>query len=143
MTFEDMARIHHACFVGMRAWPAAELALMLQNPHSFAITRDRGFLIGQAVAGEAEIQTLAVDPAARRQGIGRALVLDFLAQARRRRAETAFLEVAADNSAAIALYQACGFAQTGLRRAYYMRKDAPPLDALILTCPILPRSPII
>lgn len=136
MIFQEMARIHHACFADHRAWPATEMADMLQNPHSFAITREGGFLIGQAVAGEAEILTLAVDPAARRQGIGRALVTDFLSTARQKGAEQAFLEVEAENAPAIALYTRCGFAQTGLRRAYYQRADGLRSDALILTCPL-------
>lgn len=141
MTFDDMARLHHACFGDVRPWSAAELADILQNPHSFALKRDHGFLIGRAIAGEAEVITLAVDPAARRRGIGRALVQEFLASARQKRADSAFLEVAADNAAAIALYRACGFAQTGLRRAYYRTADGRALDALVLSCPLLPQSP--
>jgi ribosomal-protein-alanine N-acetyltransferase len=141
MTFDDMARLHHACFGDLRPWSAAELADVLQNPHSFALTQSHGFLIGRAVAGEAEIITLAVDPAARRQGIGRVLVRDFLTQARLQRADSAFLEVAANNVAAIALYHACGFTQTGLRRGYYHPARGLPLDALVLSCPLLPQSP--
>ncbi len=134
MTFQEMARIHHDCFAGHRAWPASELAEMLQNPHSFSLTGEGGFLIGQAVAGEAEILTLAVGPPARRQGIGRSLVAKFLIIARHKGADQAFLEVEADNAPAIALYQSCGFAQIGLRRAYYHRADGQRSDALILGC---------
>ena len=141
MTFVDMARLHHACFGDLRPWSAAELADILQNPHSFALHRDHGFLIGRAVAGEAEVITLAVDPAARRQGIGRDLVGEFLTTARHKGADSAFLEVAADNAAAIALYRASGFAQTGLRRAYYHMADGRALDALVLSCPLLSQSP--
>ena len=53
---------------------------------------------------------------ARRRGQGRALVTRFLAAARAQGAETAFLEVAADNTAAIALYAATGWTEAGRRR---------------------------
>ncbi|MDZ7904533.1 MAG: ribosomal protein S18-alanine N-acetyltransferase [Cypionkella sp.] len=136
MTLDDMARLHRACFAHLRPWPAAEIAEILASAHSFAITRAQGFLIGRAVAGEAEIITLAVDPAARRKGIGRDLVQDFMSKARRMEAQRAFLEVAADNTAAITLYSTCGFTQTGLRRAYYRTPDGTAIDGLIMGCPV-------
>ena len=56
---------------------------------------------------------------------------------RRAAAETAgahavFLEVASDNTAAIALYEREGFAPAGIRRGYYAKAGAPPQDALVL-----------
>ena len=45
----------------------------------------------------------------------------------------AFLEVAADNGAARALYQACGYSEAGLRSAYYPRVDAPAADGVVPT----------
>ena len=143
MTFEDMARLHHACFAQHRAWPAREIADLLMNPHNFVLTRENGFLIGAAVAGEAEILTLAVSPATRRQGIGRALVAEFLDIARQKGAERAFLEVEAGNAPAIALYAGCGFSQIGLRRAYYQGPDGQRADALILGCPLSQHGQII
>ena len=47
-------------------------------------------------------------------------------------AETLFLEVAVDNVAALGLYTALGFAETGRRKAYYARAGGPAADALIL-----------
>jgi ribosomal-protein-alanine N-acetyltransferase len=87
-----------------------------------------GFILVREAAGEAEILTLAVAPRARRQGLGRALV--DAAIARLGPAEL-FLEVAADNHAAIALYQQAGFAQAGVRRGYYARSNGAE-DGLIL-----------
>jgi ribosomal-protein-alanine N-acetyltransferase len=69
------------------------------------------------------------------------LVLEFMATARQNGAARAFLEVAADNSPAIALYHTCGFAKAGLRRAYYHTAQGAMLDALVLSCPLLPQSP--
>ena len=143
MTFQEMARIHFACFAQQRPWSASEIAEMAQNPRNFVLNRERGFLIGQAVVDEAEVLTLAVDPCARRQGIARALVAEFIAVAGQKGANHAFLEVEAQNVAALSLYQSFGFAKTGLRRDYYQRPDGSRSDALILSCPLSPKSPAI
>ena len=114
-----MAALHAACFTLPPAWSAQELAATQEGRFSFTLERTGGFLMAQVVAGEAELLTLAVDPGARRQGIGRALVAGFLAEAKARGAESAFLEVAEGNAAARALYEGQGFSETGRRRGYY------------------------
>lgn len=91
-----------------------------------------GFLLGRIVADEAEVLTLAVDPASRRRGIGARLVAAFLAEAAARGAGRAFLEVAADNAAARALYAAAGFAEVARRRGYYRDPAGGAVDALVL-----------
>jgi len=75
-------------------------------------------------AGEAEILTLAVAPPARGQGLGRRLLLAAIAHARVLGADTMFLEVGADNPAALALYARLGFAKVGDRKGYYQGRDA-------------------
>lgn len=69
--------------------------------------------------GEAQILNLSVVPDARRQGLGRALLRRFLDDARLLNAEQVFLEVRASNVAAIALYEAEGFAAVARRAGYY------------------------
>jgi ribosomal-protein-alanine N-acetyltransferase len=64
------------------------------------------------------------------------LVEDFTDEARDRGAETAFLEVAADNAPARALYAATGWEQTGARRGYYTTPEGTKIDALILRRPL-------
>ncbi|WP_394197106.1 GNAT family N-acetyltransferase [Litoreibacter albidus] len=134
MTPEAQAALHAKCFTTPRPWSAAEFASLA--PSSFTLSHPHGFLLGRVVADEAELLTLAVDPAARRQGIARHLVETFKSTAAAQGASTAFLEVAADNTAAIALYRATGFEPAGRRRGYYRRADAPALDALVLRCAI-------
>ena len=90
-----------------------------------------GVLLGRAVAGEAELLTLAVAPDRQRSGIGGRLVAAFLAEARARGAVQAFLEVAADNAAAIGLYRRAGFAEVGRRRGYYAGANGARIDALV------------
>lgn len=141
MTPAQMAALHAECFIIPRPWSAQEITSILSSAHSFVIAQENGFLIGRAVAGEAEMLTLAVALPARRQGIGRALVQGFLRRAHENGALVAFLDVAADNAAAIGLYRECGFAQTGLRRGYYHSPNRPAVDALVLSCPLSRQEP--
>ncbi|MDZ4062926.1 MAG: GNAT family N-acetyltransferase, partial [Brevundimonas sp.] len=97
-----------------------------------AIEAPQGFILIRSVADEAEILTLAVDPGARRQGLGARLVREGAAAAAARGAARLFLEVADDNPAALALYAGAGFTEAGRRPGYYARPDGGRQDALIL-----------
>jgi ribosomal-protein-alanine N-acetyltransferase len=70
-----------------------------------------------------------VVPSARRRGIARQLLDGLLAEARRRGAVEAFLEVRVDNQAAQSLYVREGFAQVGVRPGYY---DGGRVDAVVM-----------
>lgn len=83
-----------------------------------------GFVLWRAAAGEAEILTIAVLPPWRRAGLGATLLEAALAASAAAGAEAMFLEAAADNVAALALYEKRGFSRVGLRKAYYGDKDA-------------------
>lgn len=91
-------------------------------------------LAGSASEGEVvDVLSLAVDPAARRQGIGRTLLTELVAQARSTGAERVLLEVAVDNDAARALYDAAGFTAIARRRGYFAGPEGPAtVDALVL-----------
>jgi [ribosomal protein S18]-alanine N-acetyltransferase len=91
-----------------------------------------GVILCRVAAGEMEVLTLGVTPAARRRGVGRALMAAALPAARALDASEAFLEVAVDNDPAIALYDALGFRKAGLRKAYYDRGPAGVMDALVM-----------
>jgi len=133
---EALAHLHARCFTTPRPWRATEFADLLTAPGTFLLTRPDGFLLGRALAGEAELLTLAVAPEARRQGSARALIADFVEEATRRGAEHAFLEVAADNAPARALYAATGWTEAGRRPGYYHRPDGTAVDALVLRLPL-------
>ncbi|MDT8856573.1 GNAT family N-acetyltransferase [Paracoccaceae bacterium Fryx2] len=136
MTPEALAGLHAACFTTPRPWSAAEFSGLLADPQVFLIVETDGFLLGRAVMDEAEVLTLAVASVARRQGFGARLVAGFLAQAAARGAGRAFLEVAADNAAAIALYARLGFVQAGRRRRYFRTPAGDSVDALVLARPL-------
>jgi ribosomal-protein-alanine N-acetyltransferase len=128
-----LAALHARCFTSPRPWNEAEFADILADPLAFLLVEgDAGFLLGRAVAGEAELLTIAVAPEARQRGLGRKLVSRFLYQARLRGAETAFLEVAEDNTAAKTLYARAGFTEAGRRRGYYRAPTGQAVDALVL-----------
>lgn len=128
-----LAGIHRAAFTVPRPWSAAEIAAVLGTAGTFLCAEAEGFLLGRVVADEAELLTLAVLPGAQRSGVGIRLVASFLAQARARGAATAYLEVAADNAAALGLYARAGFSETGRRKDYYTAPDDAQTDALILS----------
>jgi ribosomal-protein-alanine N-acetyltransferase len=133
MTPAELATLHARAFTTPRPWSEAEFASLLSDPLAFLLVEgDAAFLLGRAVAGEAELLTIAVAPEARRLGLGRKLVGRFIYQARLRAAESAFLEVAEDNAAARALYRASGFTEAGRRRGYYRTPEGKAVDALVL-----------
>ena len=138
---DALMRYEHQMF-GTEAWSRASYQAELadkQNRHYVAAEGPDGELLGWAgvlVAAEtAEIMTVGVVPHARRAGTGRRLLDDLLAEAVRRGATEAFLEVRADNEPARAMYRNAGFDELGVRRGYYaggrvdavtMRKDLAP-----------------
>lgn len=135
-----LAAIHAASFGNPRPWTEEELRALAGGPGVFLLTRDDAFLMGRAVAGEAELLTLAVLPGARRRGHGTALLAGFLAESVRRGAATAFLEVAADNTAALSLYARHGFTEVGRRRGYYRDAPGAAVDALVLRRALAPET---
>jgi ribosomal-protein-alanine N-acetyltransferase len=109
------------------------LAAQLGQPGVFALLDEAGgMILVRVAADEAEILTLGVAPKARRAGLGRALLDAACEAARAAGAARLFLEVAATNQAARALYDAAGFAQIGRRRRYY----ADGTDALMMSRPL-------
>lgn len=133
MTPEALARVHARAFDGQgRAWDAGEFRDLLDSDFVFAVGDERAFALGRAVAGEAELLTLACDPACRRQGLGRACLAAFEAEALARGAVRFLLEVAAGNVAALALYHGAGYIEVARRAGYYSMPDGTRQDAMTL-----------
>ena len=129
-TAARLAVLHALAFSA--PWDAAAFEALLGQAGVLAIEVPEGFILIRSVADEAEILTLAVDPAARRQGLGTRLVREGALASAARGATRLFLEVADDNHAALALYARAGFTEAGRRRGYYARPEGGRQDALIL-----------
>ncbi|CAN5172440.1 GNAT family N-acetyltransferase [soil metagenome] len=128
-----LADLHDRVFP--RPWSAEDFEALLKGPGAFAVLGEgdapQGFILCRAIAGEAEILTIAVDPAARRRGWGAALVEMAAGVAREAGAVEMFLEVGADNLAAVKLYETSGFDRVGLRKGYYPHVDGAK-DAVVM-----------
>ena len=120
------------------AWTRSQCAgiLPMQGVH-LVVARDAdndeivGFSLSRAVAGDAELLLLAVDPARHRRGIGTLLLEEFLEVSESSGAERIHLEVREGNPA-IAMYRTAGFVTAGRRRQYYRGADGQKFDALTL-----------
>ena len=122
-----MAELHAACFE--RGWSVQAFSGLMQKSGAVAYGDESGFVFLQPHEAAWEILTLAVAPSARRQGRARALLgkaFDLAGTA------PIWLEVAADNAAAKALYAAHDFEETGRRKAYYKRAGQTRVDALLM-----------
>ena len=118
------------------AWSDAMMREELASPHGwYVVVEEAGRLVGYAGlravrgAGDADIQTITIDRAARGRGRGRALLTELLREAERRGVRDVFLEVRADNPVAQALYLSEGFTEVGRRPRYYQPDD---VDALVM-----------
>lgn len=90
------------------------------------------FGLFQRVLEDAEILTLATAPQARSQGHAAHLLSVAFRHLTERGVSRCLLDVAADNSPALALYKKLGFLENGRRKAYYARADAPRVDAILM-----------
>ncbi len=139
---EALARLHASCFA--ESWSAEWIGRLLAQPGVFACLAEGnggGFVLVRAAGGEAEILTLAVTPAARRRGIGSALIAAACGRAQEIGAETMFLEVSRTNEPAQALYRRLGFREVGRRRGYYNELGRSNEEALVF-CVELPLPPM-
>ncbi len=131
----DMAAAHAQAFAA-KAWREDEFEDLLEGEGIYGFlakdAQPAGVILCRVAAGEVEVLTVGVTPAARRRGVAQALMRAGLAEAREIGAVEAFLEVAVDNEGAIALYAALGFRKTGLRKSYYDRGPAGFTDALVM-----------
>ena len=89
-----------------------------------------GFIGLWYMVDEAHVVSVGVATGYRGCGIGELLLMSAIEQALARRAGVVTLEVRPSNSAAIKLYGKYGFAEQGLRKAYYSDNRE---DALIMT----------
>ncbi|MBN4066332.1 GNAT family N-acetyltransferase [Ahrensia sp. AH-315-G08] len=129
----DLQRIeelHGLCF--KRGWSGSELIAMFQQPANiFLVARHvgkptipvAGFNIIRQAADEAEIISIAVDPAQRGRDIADALMRRAIIDLVSDRVPKLFLEVDEANAVALGLYNKLGFAIVATRPGYYRKDD--------------------
>jgi len=116
---------------GAVSWSRAQFAEELARTEGAVLVAEGpdgllGCAIGWAVAGEVHVLEIAVAPAARRRGTGRALLDALMAACG---GGVALLEVRARNLPARTLYERSGFVVVGRRPKYYPDGE----DALLMT----------
>jgi len=138
-----MARAHAQAFEA--SWREDEFEDLLDGEGIYGFLaadgdEPLGVILCRIAADEVEVLTVGVTPPARQNGVAKALVTAALGVARARRVAQAFLEVAVDNAAAIALYERLGFQRAGKRLYYYDRGEAGRMDALVMRLDLTPAS---
>ncbi len=131
-----IAALHAACFDD-EPWSEQDVAELLAMPGAIAVLAldggaPLGFALARAAAEDCELLSIGVISAARRGGVGRRLLHAVFNRAANAGAARLFLEVAADNRAARALYRREGFTRIGSRKGYYRRPGGPAGDAVVL-----------
>ena len=119
---KELANLHKLCFPH-KPWSADDFG-DLKKSGCEIIASQNGFIVYRTTLDEAEIITIGVHPDARRTGIGVALLGVMEADLKKSGVKHIFLEVAADNTPARALYEQNRFVQIGVRPRYYDGVDA-------------------
>jgi ribosomal-protein-alanine N-acetyltransferase len=140
----EVVEIEEACRLSLWGWDSYYAELLRPEAIMLVARRERadeatghalyGFLSARVAAQELHINNIGVHEAARRRGIGDALMSAAVSTARRAGARAAILEVRAGNVAAQSLYRRYGFEVVGRRRHYYRE---PPEDALLMSASLI------
>lgn len=133
MTPEQLAALQARAYKDMAPWTAADFAGMLAQKTTLLSVSNHAFLLARVVVDEAEILSLATDPAFQRTGQARQVMQAYEAEAIKRGAFVSFLEVAEPNFSARAFYRTMGYHETGHRAAYYRQPDGSYHDAVLMT----------
>ena len=135
--FERIVALENLCFPKEHAYTRRQLRYLLTKAHSTVLvettnTLVRGFIIilyrrGTTVAG---IETINVDPAHRKKGIGLRLLSTTEEHLRKKGIHKIRLEVSTTNHAALKLYEHAGFKKTALLKNYYLYDHDDSRDAI-------------
>jgi [ribosomal protein S18]-alanine N-acetyltransferase len=139
----EIALLHRALF--NPGWDETGVRPLLEAPAAVGFLArvgvppvTTGFIIGQVAADVSEIISIGVAPEWQRRGMGRILFGAFSRAVTRAGANRVFLDVAADNTSGLALYNSLGCLEVGRRKGYYMRHEAPAVDAIVMTVALPP-----
>jgi ribosomal-protein-alanine N-acetyltransferase len=133
----ELAQLHAASFD--RGWSRLDFERLCIDPSVLghvvqlgSVERPVGFVLSRLAADEAEILSIAISPAIRRQGLAGTLLGTHAEALVHEGVLTLFLEVEDGNHPAMGLYRRHGFAEVGRRAAYYAKADGSRAEALIM-----------
>jgi tRNA threonylcarbamoyl adenosine modification protein YeaZ len=125
-------------------WPGADMARLMATPGAVALIacvgpetdqasdRPVAFVLARHAADEAEIISIGTVPEMRRRGVAAKLIARLIERLKTAGAGTLFIEVAARNEAARALYHTLGFSAAGVRPGYYAKAHGEADDAIVM-----------
>ena len=135
MNAVELAKIHAASFsYAPRPWTADEFDSLLKSPNIKLFEQAGGFVVFRFAGPEADLLTIAVDPAFRRQGIAKKLMLIGHESAKSAGVEEVFLEVSQENPHAKSLYEQFGYEVRAIREKYYSGPNGQKINGLVMRC---------
>ncbi|WP_417486851.1 GNAT family N-acetyltransferase [Maricaulis sp.] len=119
---EPLAALHARCFDA--GWSAREIGSLLNLPGCIGLAcrvdgKYAALALFRQALDEAELLTLATDPAYRRRGLADILLTAGETRLFDQGVARIFLEVSQNNPGAAALYQRAGYAEVARRKGYY------------------------
>ena len=118
----QLSELDRLC-VGAEGWSEESFRSEAEKENGYVLyilaeNRVAALLSGYYAAGEADITSVAAAPEHRRRGLAKALLRRF-EELLPEDTESIFLEVRESNSAAIALYEKCGYVKLAIRKSFY------------------------
>lgn len=129
---EQVAELEKGCFSEAWSWKLLEAGIHSPYDVYYVFEQDEkilGYCNLRVLAGEGEIQRIAVWPSYRRLGIARKLMDSMVHFAVENRAMAISLEVRESNIPARKLYESYGFQAEAVRKGYYHNPEE---DAVIM-----------
>lgn len=114
---EQLENLHKLCFPH-KPWSANDFA-DLKKSGCDIIASENGFAVWRAVADEAEIITIGVNPEYRKNGIATAMLTLIENELKKSGVKKIFLEVSVNNTPALNLYKNNGYNEFSVRKKYY------------------------
>lgn len=132
LDLEQVAELEKVCF--SESWSYGLLEAGVHSPYDvYYVYEQDGRILGycnlRLLAGEGEVQRIAVLPEYRRLGLARKMMAAMVDYARENMAVSISLEVRESNLPARKLYETYGFTAEAVRRGYYHN---PSEDAVIM-----------
>lgn len=129
---DEVCRIEEETF--SIPWTKEAMAASLKNEDNvYLVAEYNGKIAGYCgmwgIAGEGQINNVAVDKCYRGKGIAFRMMKAFIEEARKKNLTEFTLEVRESNLAAIRLYEKSGFKKEGVRKDFY---DSPKENAIIM-----------